>query len=364
MPPGTAEVGFLSIDAGIGAPVHRVAVDAPGLVHSGELAIAWNGSAALGPGQYLLQALPSGEVANVPVYLHAGYELVAVHTQPASGRFSLSGLQTIVLEGSRCYKTNLITLRFTLQRGGGTAVFEDVPGEIDRESGHITALTPAFAPPEDWYDGCADMGRPVRSASCVPDLPVAVALSLDGGTTFSNALNVTFGHTPKLRIAFLYVGPRSDNGWTFAHNLGRLDLEREFGGLVNVSTYVENVPDGEYEARQPNRGYTLVTGTEVPEYFPNSTAPNLYHRGFWQLRRWCDEDYDLVFTTSFAFRAQTFDVSSGYAPCRLAADNVTPHVTHFVHATGDVTNNQTSTMVRVCARHSALSTKPWMARQH
>ena len=32
-----------------------------------------------------------------------------------------------------------------------------------------------------------------------------------------------------LKIAFAYVGPVGDGGWTFAHNRGRLALEKEFG---------------------------------------------------------------------------------------------------------------------------------------
>ena len=41
--------------------------------------------------------------------------------------------------------------------------------------------------------------------------------------------------------------------------------------------------------------------------------------------------------------SQTIDVSAGYAPCRQAADG-SPHTTHFVHATGHLTNDITSTM--------------------
>ncbi|MCR4392489.1 MAG: BMP family ABC transporter substrate-binding protein [Candidatus Acetothermia bacterium] len=48
----------------------------------------------------------------------------------------------------------------------------------------------------------------------------------------------------KLKVGFIYVGPIGDYGWSHAHNLGRLIVERELG----VETvYVESVPEGEVE---------------------------------------------------------------------------------------------------------------------
>ncbi len=46
-----------------------------------------------------------------------------------------------------------------------------------------------------------------------------------------------------LKIAFAYVGPVGDAGWTFAHNAGRLAIEKEFGDKVQTSI-VEKVPEG------------------------------------------------------------------------------------------------------------------------
>jgi basic membrane protein A and related proteins len=45
-----------------------------------------------------------------------------------------------------------------------------------------------------------------------------------------------------LKIAFAYVGPVGDGGWTFAHDNGRKAVEKEFGDKV-VTTYVEKVPE-------------------------------------------------------------------------------------------------------------------------
>jgi basic membrane protein A len=45
----------------------------------------------------------------------------------------------------------------------------------------------------------------------------------------------------KLKVAFVYVAPIGDLGWTWAHEQGRLMVEEELG----VETaYIENVPEG------------------------------------------------------------------------------------------------------------------------
>lgn len=67
-----------------------------------------------------------------------------------------------------------------------------------------------------------------------------------------------------LKIAFAYVGPVGDGGWTFAHDNGRKAVEAEFGAKV-ATTYVEKVPeaaDAERVFRDlVQQGNTLVFGT-------------------------------------------------------------------------------------------------------
>lgn len=46
-----------------------------------------------------------------------------------------------------------------------------------------------------------------------------------------------------LKVGFVYVGPVSDNGWTYRHDVGRKDLEAALGDRVKTS-FVENVPEG------------------------------------------------------------------------------------------------------------------------
>jgi basic membrane protein A len=45
-----------------------------------------------------------------------------------------------------------------------------------------------------------------------------------------------------LKVAFAYVGPVGDAGWTFAHDKARKAVEAEFGAKI-VTSFVENVPE-------------------------------------------------------------------------------------------------------------------------
>jgi simple sugar transport system substrate-binding protein len=108
-----------------------------------------------------------------------------------------------------------------------------------------------------------------------------------------------------LKVAFVYVGPVADGGWSYQHNLGRLALEREFGAKIET-TYVESVPesaDAERVIRQlAAKGYGLIFTTsfgymeptlKVAKLFPQvrfehatgyKTAPNVvtYQARFWE----------------------------------------------------------------------------------
>ncbi len=67
-----------------------------------------------------------------------------------------------------------------------------------------------------------------------------------------------------LKIAFAYVGPVGDGGWTFAHDNARKALEQEFGNKI-VTSFVENVPesaDAERVIRDlAGQGNKLIFGT-------------------------------------------------------------------------------------------------------
>ncbi|MDF1480971.1 BMP family ABC transporter substrate-binding protein [Extensimonas sp. H3M7-6] len=67
-----------------------------------------------------------------------------------------------------------------------------------------------------------------------------------------------------LKIAFAYVGPVGDGGWSYAHDQGRKAVEKEFGDKVQTS-YVESVPEGADAERvfrdMVGQGNKLVFGT-------------------------------------------------------------------------------------------------------
>ncbi|MFD1704094.1 BMP family ABC transporter substrate-binding protein [Methylopila henanensis] len=92
-----------------------------------------------------------------------------------------------------------------------------------------------------------------------------------------------------LKVAFVYVGPIGDHGWSYQHDVGRKAVEKEFGDKVKVS-YVENVsegPDAERVIAQLAQGGA-----------------------------------DLIFTTSFGFMNPTLKVASRFPKVK------------FEHATG------------------------------
>ena len=92
-----------------------------------------------------------------------------------------------------------------------------------------------------------------------------------------------------LKVAFVYVGPVGDAGWTYAHEQGRLAMEKTLAGKVK-STYVENVPEGADAERV--------------------------------IRKLAADGNKLIFTTSFGFMNPTEKVAKAF-----------PNVV-FEHATG------------------------------
>ena len=87
---------------------------------------------------------------------------------------------------------------------------------------------------------------------------------------------------PPLKVAFVYVSPVADAGWTSQHNAGRLELEKTLAGKVTTS-FVEKVPEGADAervirdlAQQGNKlifttSYGFMNPTlKVAEEFPNT----------------------------------------------------------------------------------------------
>jgi len=84
-----------------------------------------------------------------------------------------------------------------------------------------------------------------------------------------------------LKIAFVYVGPVADGGWSYQHNLGRLALEHEFGSQIET-TYVDSVPetaDAERVIRQlAAKGYDLIFTTSFGYMEPTLKVAKLFPR--------------------------------------------------------------------------------------
>ena len=92
-----------------------------------------------------------------------------------------------------------------------------------------------------------------------------------------------------LKVAFVYVSPVGDAGWTAQHNAGRLALERALGDKVKTS-FVEKVPEGADAERV--------------------------------IRDLAQQGNALIFTTSFGFMNPTIKVAEEFPKTR------------FEHATG------------------------------
>jgi len=92
-----------------------------------------------------------------------------------------------------------------------------------------------------------------------------------------------------IKVAFVYVGPIADGGWSYQHNLGRLALQKELGARIETS-YVESVPE-------------------------TADAERV-------IRQLAAKDYAVIFTTSFGYMDPTLKVAKLF-----------PQV-HFEHATG------------------------------
>jgi basic membrane protein A len=112
--------------------------------------------------------------------------------------------------------------------------------------------------------------------------PTAVQSS---GTTDSNPMGSAPGAAggEKTKVAFVYVGPIGDAGWTWAHDQGRLALQNN---VPNVETaYQENVPENPADAERvirdfAQKGYKVIVTTSfgymdptinVAKEFPDTT---------------------------------------------------------------------------------------------
>jgi len=101
-----------------------------------------------------------------------------------------------------------------------------------------------------------------------------------------------------VKVGFVYVGPVSDHGWTYRHDLGRQAIEAQLGDKVET-TFVESVAEGADAERV--------------------------------VRKLASTGHDLIFTTSFGFMNPTVKVAKDFPDVK------------FEHATGYKRSDNVST---------------------
>ena len=74
-------------------------------------------------------------------------------------------------------------------------------------------------------------------------LPLALVAALILALGVSTGSARTQKKTAALKAAWMYVGPHNDNGWSQAHDKGRLYVQKQLGSKVQT-TYKELVPEG------------------------------------------------------------------------------------------------------------------------
>jgi simple sugar transport system substrate-binding protein len=93
---------------------------------------------------------------------------------------------------------------------------------------------------------------------------VSLALLTACGKKEEAPANADAAKAEPLKIAFAYIGPVGDGGWTFAHDNGRKALEAALGDKVKTS-FVENVPESADAERVmkdlASQGNKLIFGT-------------------------------------------------------------------------------------------------------
>ena len=104
-----------------------------------------------------------------------------------------------------------------------------------------------------------------------------------------------------MKVGFVYLTNPGDHGWTYAHEMGRQDVEAHFGDKV-VTTFVENVPEGPDAARV--------------------------------IRELAKQGNQMIFTTSFGYMDPTLKVSKEFPDVKF--DHITGYKRSPNMATGNI----------------------------
>ena len=105
------------------------------------------------------------------------------------------------------------------------------------------------------------------------------------------------------KACFVYVGSKTDGGWTQAHDIGRMEIEAALGDAVETA-FVENIPEGPDAERA--------------------------------IERFARSGCGIIFTTSFGFMDPTLKVAKRFKKVKFehatgykTADNVTSYNSRF-----------------------------------
>ena len=120
------------------------------------------------------------------------------------------------------------------------------------------------------------------------------------GLAATSPLGGAMAQAKKTKVAFVYVGPIGDHGWSYQHHQGLLAVQKEFGDKVETQ-YIENVSEGPDAER---------------------VIDQLVQAG-----------NDLVFTTSFGFMNPTLKVATRNPKVKFE------HVSGFKQAENLATSN-------------------------
>jgi basic membrane protein A len=117
-----------------------------------------------------------------------------------------------------------------------------------------------------------------------------------GALSMAFAGQTVTAQEPALKVAFVYIGPAGEPGWSYSHDQGRLAIEAAFPDVETA--YVENVPENPADAERV-------------------------------IRDFAQNGYGLIFTTSFGYMDPTINVAKDFPDVKFVhisgyktADNV------------------------------------------
>jgi basic membrane protein A len=124
------------------------------------------------------------------------------------------------------------------------------------------------------------------------------------GLNFVDGPDFVFIVEPPKKIGYIFFSAINDFGWTYAQNIGRLETDTQFAGLVR-STYVVDVPEGGecMDAHGKSAWDWDKLSCTTTEGSPH------WSKGYELMQKYCEEGYDLIFACSFGYQWQMADLS-------------------------------------------------------